>query len=265
MRITMNSGAQVAAFFDIDGTLLALPSLERRLLRYLRWRGALTATHGARWLGRFLWRVWSDWLAATEGNKAHLAGISVATVEPFAALLGRRQLEFFPEALRRLEWHWAQGHKIFLISGTLAPLTEAVARQLPPEVTTCATQLEAAGGRCTGEVVGEAVCGPGKAHALERLAAEHQLDLGRSYAYSDSWNDRWMLDCVGHPAAVNPSRRLARLARKRGWPVLLWRETAWPERHGGAAARLRKDETASTSRNSSLAALEIAATAGRRK
>jgi hypothetical protein len=57
---------------------------------------------------------------------------------------------------------------------------------------------------------------------LEQLAADYKLDLARSHAYGDARGDRWMLECVGHPAAVNPSAALARLARQRGWRVLQW-------------------------------------------
>ncbi len=250
MTAAMNAVTRVAAFFDIDGTLLGPPSLERRLLRYLRWRGALTAAYGARWLGRFLQRAWrgmrftegiseSAWLAATDGNKAHLADISAPAVEAFAASLGRRGLGFFPQALQRLEWHAAPGHGIFLVSGTLAPLADVVARQLSLPASACATRLEVAGDVFTGEVAGEAMCGPAKARAVERLAAQHGLDLGRSYAYGDSWSDRWMLGSVGRPAAVNPSARLARLARHRGWPVLVWHEAKLHHRQEDAETERR--------------------------
>jgi len=220
----------IGAFFDLDGTLLGPPSLERRFLRYLRWRGEFGAADGARWLARFLQRAALNWSAATVGNKAHLAGIRVATVDGFARLLARRPPALFPAPLERLAWHSAQGHKIFLVSGTLAPLARTIARQLPCSLAVGATELEVrengAGEqpqRCwTGEIAGEAICGPGKAQAIERLAAAHGLDLSRSYAYGDAWSDRWMLERVGHPAVVNPSWRLARLARRRGWAILNW-------------------------------------------
>lgn len=239
-RTAMNIGA----FFDIDGTLLGSPSLERRLQRYLRWRGELTAAHGLKWLAEFLRLAKRGWTPATDGNKAHLAGISASIVEAFTASLARQPIAFFPGALMRLEWHAAQGHRIFLVSGTLQPLAEAVARQLLLRVTPCATQLEIVGGRYTGRVVGDAVCGLAKARALERLAVEHRLDLGRSYAYGDSRGDRWMLGRVGQPAAVNPAMGLAQIARWRGWPVLLWREEKpTPRRRVEKLQRSRVEES----------------------
>ena len=46
------------------------------------------------------------------------------------------------------------------------------------------------------------------------------IDLGASYAYSDSESDLPMLRLVGHPVAVNPDAELARVARAEGWQIL---------------------------------------------
>ena len=43
---------RVAAFFDLDGTLVALPSLERSFFRMLRCRAAIPAKNYFLWLGK---------------------------------------------------------------------------------------------------------------------------------------------------------------------------------------------------------------------
>ena len=45
---------------------------------------------------------------------------------------------------------------------------------------------------------------------MRRFAAEHDLDLDASWAYSDSVSDLPMLELVGNPVAVNPDAELAR-------------------------------------------------------
>lgn len=231
MNTIANAGA--AAFFDIDGTLLPPPSLERQILRYLVWRGELTAGNWLRWGAHFLGRVWRDPLAATHGNKTLYSGVRVKALESFCALFRRHPLPLFPAALARLEWHASQGHSIFFVSGTLRSLADSVAAVValhlrkarcgvPIPIHVVATELESRDRSLTGQVRGEAICGHAKARALEHLAAEHQLDLGQSYAYGDRYSDRWMLAAVGHPAAVNPCFRLRWFAKRRGWPVLLW-------------------------------------------
>lgn len=248
-RAVTTPAPAIAAFFDLDGTLLASPPLEQRFLRFLRERGEVGVVHAARWLGRFLERAWRDGLAATEGNKAHLTGVEASAAEAFLATCHGASLEFFPEALVRLAWHAAQGHRIFLVTGTLGPLARSVAQCLPITVTVCAAELEIADGRWTGrarpdasvEMHGEALCGPAKGRTLGRLACEHRLDLRRSYAYGNASADRWMLERVGYPAAVNPSLRLAALARRRGWPLLQWGRGAWPPSHGGTEKDARRN------------------------
>jgi hypothetical protein len=62
--------------------------------------------------------------------------------------------------------------------------------------------------------------GSEKARAMCELAERRGIDLGRSYAYSDSFTDLPMLEAVGHPTAVNPDRVLAKIATDRGWEIL---------------------------------------------
>ena len=244
----------VGAFFDIDGTLVPPPSLENRFFRYLLWRGAIGWTNFARCAAPLL-RETSRALFGKEGAgvefaaaqcKAYLAGVPTSAMDAWLGWLARHSIERIPEALRRIDWHARQGHRIFLLSGTLQPLAEVLARLLPVPVRVCATQLECKGGRYTGRVHGEAVCGPAKARAMERLASEYSLDLERSYAYGDSFADRWMLANVGHPcvvqAAESSSRRLAWLAQRHGWPLLRWGAVTPRELklHHGGTTRLEE-------------------------
>jgi HAD superfamily phosphoserine phosphatase-like hydrolase len=230
--------AGIAAFFDIDGTLLPPPSLERQFRSFLRWRGELDAQRQFCSLARFLALVWRDPLAATHGNKLHYAGVRLTTVQAWLSFLRRHPLPFYLPALDCLRWHAKQGHCIVLVSGTIRPLADFVAESLSsilgarlvPSVSieVLATELEAQGSRFTGQVVGRAVCGAQKASAIKTLTAAQHLNLAESYAYGNSILDRWMLVSVGHPAAANPSFLLERLARRRGWPILRWSHTARP-------------------------------------
>ena len=139
----------------------------------------------------------------------------------------------YPEAIECVAWHVERGHLIVIVSGTLEPLAERAARGLEAElgegglatkIWVCATRLEQSAGSWTGRIVGEAMFGEAKARAVRRIAAELDLDLRRCFAYGDSSSDKWMLEAVGNPAAVNPSSDLARVARRNDWPVLLWTE-----------------------------------------
>jgi phosphoserine phosphatase len=85
-----------------------------------------------------------------------------------------------------------------------------------------ATRMAVEDGRYSGEVEFYAA-GPSKVDAVGELAAARGYDLADSYAYSDSYSDRPLLECVGHPTAVNPDRALRKLAVENSWPVLEFR------------------------------------------
>ena len=66
----MSTQRKRAAFFDLDGTLIPPPSLERRFAAYLVRRGKLGFAQMSRWVAQFLARGAFDFPSATEGNKA---------------------------------------------------------------------------------------------------------------------------------------------------------------------------------------------------
>jgi HAD superfamily hydrolase (TIGR01490 family) len=237
----------VAAFFDLDGTLAPLPSLERRFFLMLRYRRLI----GIR--NYFLWLVEAARLAPRginqimHANKMYLRGVSVHEgaslgVPPFNA-----------EAIERVAWHVERGHLIVIVSGTLEMLAARAARELEAElgarrlasaIRVCATRLERIDERWTGRIVGKAMFGETKALVIRRVAAEEDLDLRRCFAYGDSSSDLWMLESVGKPTAVNPSNDLARIARRNDWAVLRWGERKnFAQRTRRAQISQRSEET----------------------
>ena len=227
----------VGAFFDLDGTLLAAPSLEWRFIGYLLERDEISGRHVGRWLARFVADFWHDLHGATVGNKRYLCGISEAVADEWGKSLAMEYfcgdaLGLFEEALQRIVWHGVQGHRVFVVSGTLAPLARVVARRVSTlvcaEIEVCATELEAAPGVAriwNGCIAGEHMSGGAKLRAVAGIAARYGIDLARSYAYGDSFSDLRMLEGVGNSVAVNPTRRLARVARERGWQLCVWEKT----------------------------------------
>jgi len=256
-----------AAFFDIDGTLAAKPSLERRLVWELQRRGEIPERNYLLWLAetvRLGLRNPRDLRAIIQSNKSYLRGVRAeilscvnpshanppAATSPTAtschvtsfggtsgsadhgiAPTGSWLPEFFPAAIQRVWWHALRGDAIVLVSGTLAPLAEIVQFALQREllwrgveckIFSIATKLNIVDGRCTGSVAGAAIFGEEKAVAVKEFVRAQDISLARCSAYGDSSLDRWMLGAVGHAFAVNPTRRLQRIARSSGWPVLHW-------------------------------------------
>ena len=234
MSQTRVQRGRIAVVFDIDGTLLPPPSLELRLVAHLALSGEMQFGAAGKWLRTLVPQILRMSRGSAEisarpfmldENKTHLEGVRTGAVEEWIAR-EFAEMEFFSEALEIVDWHRRRGHAIVLISGTLAALARAVGRLLARgrEIHICATEMECDGDHWTGSVGGEAICGPAKERALARLAAERHFDLSRSYAYADSFKDRWLLGAVGRPVAVNAGSRLARYARRCGWRLANWND-----------------------------------------
>jgi len=74
--------------------------------------------------------------------------------------------------------------------------------------------------RYDGTIDGEFVWGSGKLRAVKAWADGHGVDMGESWAYSDSFYDLPLLGAAGHPVTVNPDVRLQAVATLRRWPVV---------------------------------------------
>lgn len=218
----MNLPAKIGAFFDLDGTVVAPPSLEWRFVGFLLARDLLGTRDVARWLGTFAAKALVNPRGATIENKQYLAGLPESLDADWGRSCANSPL-FYPEALEQMNWHVNQGHRVFLVSGTLEFLARSAARQLPGTPGICATKLEVANGCWTGTLNGSHMSGQEKARAIRNLAARFGLSLWDSYAYGNSTSDLPMLDSVGRRVAVNPSARLRRIARSEGWPAVDWK------------------------------------------
>ena len=232
----------IAAFFDLDGTLVPEPSLESRFRTSLRRGGAIPFVNDCRSVVEALRLLPQGIIAVQHANKRYLTGIRTD-----APLQHLDSIAFYEEALERVEWHARQGHEIVLVSGTLEPLArlaatalecEMEARGVEPKPRVCATRLEERRGRWTGRLVGQPAYGHGKQRAIAELAREYSLDLRQCHAYGNSLLDRHMLAAVGHPHVVNPGRELAAIANQENWPVWHWFE----ERKSSAAVGTRAEE-----------------------
>ena len=203
-----------AAIFDVDGTLLR-GGTERLFFRYLVQTGRLTPGRALVFLAR---------LAASPRtrfcNKTYLAGMAAGEMEG----LGHRCFEKFiiprlrPRALACLKAHRSRGQKIILLTGSLAFLMIPLKGLLGADGL-IASELGQEDGIFTGDLLGLHPRGINKRLLLEELARRQGLDLSCSFAYGDHEEDIPVLECVGHPVAVNPSRHLKRVARERDWPV----------------------------------------------
>ena len=121
----------------------------------------------------------------------------------------------------KIAWHKAQGHRVVIISASIEEMVQPVADHLELGDDYLCTHLSVQGDEYTGELDGPLCYGPGKIEWAKQWAAKNGLDFPKTvgYFYSDSSSDLPLMELADHPIAVNPSKKLAEIAERRGWLI----------------------------------------------
>lgn len=216
---------RAAAFFDLDKTLMA-GSSGMQFARIAAKQGIVSRRLLAGWgWEHFRYRLRGTTDARTaevlKVARELITGVSARTVERMgpevmAAILPR----VYPQMLEEVYAHQDAGRPTFIVSAASNDVVGLLAHVLGMEGG-IGTRYETDEQGCfTGRLDGPFVYGEGKVTAMREFASSHEIDLGESYAYSDSLSDLPMLRAVGNPVAVNPDPPLAAIAREEGWQVL---------------------------------------------
>jgi HAD superfamily hydrolase (TIGR01490 family) len=212
----------IAAFFDIDGTLIARNSAPL-YMRHLRRTGRARRRDVARtlyYLGRYKLGLLDIDRALTVSLEWIRGRVEAAVQDDCRDWYAQAIRPFvYPAMAATVEAHRRAGHVLALLTSATRYLAEPLAADLRIDHL-LVTQLLVADGRFTGEAVRPVCYGAGKTYWAERFASEHGVALTKSYFYTDSITDLPLLERVGEPRVVNPDPRLRRAAHRRGWPVL---------------------------------------------
>jgi HAD superfamily hydrolase (TIGR01490 family) len=216
---------RAAAFFDLDKTLMAGSSgmqFARVATRHGIVSRRLLASWGVEHL-RYRLRGTTDERTADVLKVARelIAGVPARSLERMnpevlAAILPR----IYPQMLDEVYAHQDAGRATFIVSAAGNGVVEPLAAVLGMDGGIGTGYEVGEDGAFTGRFDGPFVYGKGKVEAMEAFSAEHEIDLGASYAYSDSISDLPMLRAVGNPVAVNPDPPLAEIAREEGWQTM---------------------------------------------
>lgn len=223
--------SNVAAFFDLDGTLTT-GHVWRGISRYIRLNRVNLGVYY-----RFLLFHMALWAASNVGLMTREHFTEMWTRDMAMLLKGysweqARELFFWvnelevkpnfrPLVLEALRWHLENDHVVVLVSGAFQELLDLVAEELGVSHSV-GTVLTFSGGLYTGRVTGDACFGAEKARRIRAYLRQQELqvNLKVSYAYADRVYDTPWMEMVGHPVATYPDKYLLRRARSRGWGVL---------------------------------------------
>lgn len=225
-RLPQLRDGRVAAFFDLDGTLMSSNVIETYLwLRLGELSGTQKAAEIARMASKVPGYVWADrtergTLLRTvykEYAGARLSELDQIVDEHLTThILGR----LAPDAVRRIREHRAAGHVTVLVTGAIRPLT----RPLMPLF----DHIEAADlavddrGFCTGHLAASPLVGESRGAFVREWSRREGISPSDCFAYADSHSDLPLLAAVGHPVAVRPDVPLFRHAKKSHWSIVDW-------------------------------------------
>jgi HAD superfamily hydrolase (TIGR01490 family) len=213
-----------AAFFDLDKTIISRSSslaLSRPMYRAgMVSRGQLLRGAYAQLVyllvgadERKMERLKDGMLALTKGwDRTQVEDlvreVLLDVIDPYV----------YQEALDLMELHRSEGRRIYIVSSSPEEVVKPLAAHFGVSGV-IATRAEIDDdGRYTGELEFYSY-GEQKGEAIRALSERSDLDLARSYAYSDSFTDVPMLEAVGNPVAVNPDRELRKHAEEHGWQI----------------------------------------------
>lgn len=215
--------ATPAAFFDMDKTVLEVDTgmLWMKFLRARGEIGRLELLRAASWALQYKLAL----LDMHTLSRRLIAGIAGGDEGEMVAKCTEFYATLVEPAVARaarvaIAEHRARGERVVLLTASTPYVAGPLSAHLDLEL--ICTRLEVVAGKFTGKIVEPLCFGAGKIAWAERFAAEHDIDLAASAFYTDSYNDLPMLERVARPVAVNPDPRLARHARRHGWPVHRW-------------------------------------------
>jgi len=214
---------RAAAFFDLDRTLLggaSGPLFNEALIA----AGLLPDRHlpGEKLVFKIYEVVGETLVGMALARRAagFAAGWNRDVVQEAAAKAAESLAEHvLPYAVPLVDEHQRAGRPVVLATTTPYDLVHPLAERLGFDDVVATRYGVDDENRYSGGIDGEFVWFTGKLAAIRRWASEHDVDLGQSWAYSDSIYDAPMLTAVGHPTAVNPDPRLRVLATLRRWPM----------------------------------------------
>jgi HAD superfamily hydrolase (TIGR01490 family) len=214
-----------AALFDMDRTLVRkeTASLYVRYQRDIGQATTLDLLKALYWAGQYTFGV-LDADKVADKVMAKMRGMSESA-------FGLQFDDFYTKYVEKhvtdkgreaVAMHQARGDVCAIVTGATRYAAGPLALRLGiKHVVSSELEVDAAG-QFTGRVVKPLCLGEGKLQRTEILAKELGFVLNEATFYTDSISDLPLLERVAEPIVVNPDPRLARVAKRRGWPIERW-------------------------------------------
>lgn len=214
------------AVFDIDGTIFR-SSLQRELIMALvRYEVFPAIVKKELEQNYFSWvnrqGSYEDYIKQVVKSYAkRIAGVSVEDVRRVSQIVVDQQKNRVYTYTRQLIEKLRPTHRLVAISGSpIEIVNEFNAVYKFDNVFGMVFQTH--DGRYTGEVLEIPI--HNKRLVLEKYLQEYNLKLTGSVGVGDSESDASFLEMVSHPICFNPNRNLYKIAKRKGWQIVVERK-----------------------------------------
>ncbi len=212
------------AVFDVDGTLLPNTSMEKMFLKHLIRQKILPIRNLMYFMlnsTKYLLR--GDTEKAFPKNKAYLKNLPVQTIEKDATRFFNQKIapSLSPTGLQRFESLRANGHKTMVMSGSVYFLTELLSSVCGADYA-ISTQLQQHDGKFSGRINGLHPLGIAKRTLLLEISEKLDIDFQESIVFANNEADIYHMELFANPTAVNPTPKLKKMAKERGWGIEYW-------------------------------------------
>ncbi|MBF1295837.1 HAD-IB family hydrolase [Parvimonas micra] len=204
----------IAAFFDIDGTI-ARESLMiehfKRLIKYEILDESVWVDDVKQLYMEYVNRygAYDAYIEAlSEKYRSDLRGFDIRYNKFIAEQSIKKVFErVYVFSRNQLEFHKANGHLIFFISGSPDFLVKEMAEKYDVTEFRATKYLFDENGKFTGEIV-PMWHSEGKDEVCNEIIEKYNIDVEKSYAYGDTTGDLSMLRRFGNAYTINPSNKL---------------------------------------------------------
>jgi len=211
-------------FFDLDKTLtnsisgkaLAAAAFRKGLLSNWKLLNAAILTL------EFRLRL-TDQLKIIDAMVSWVKGIPEKSIDDLCTEVFNEVLfpSVYKDAISEIKHHKAKNAKVVILSSALATICKQMAENLNIDDIIC-SGLEVKNGYMTGRPLGHLCFGEEKAVRLKRYCEIFNFSLSEAWYFGDSISDLHALNAIGNPVCVNPNKKLKKVAKRRGWKIVLW-------------------------------------------
>jgi HAD superfamily hydrolase (TIGR01490 family) len=214
------------AVFDVDGTLID-GQTQILFARYIVERGGAPRALMMEIAGWYLLYRLGVRLPVARIQRRMVRAFTGTPTDVMHAVLDAFTAEILahclrPEALCQIRTLRRGGAHVVLVSASLDLIINRLAQLVDADGVVATRVTPSSDGRFSGRIDGKMIYGAAKLEAVRHYANQRFPEWEFNTAYGDHESDRFLLAAAQRAFAVNPDRRLERIARRRGWPIVHW-------------------------------------------